>query len=254
MGPNPAINAYARSNGQAVRIVSGLTSGGAALVVNTAIHSPSDLRGKKLADPQLGGTQDVALRWWLQGQGLKTDVQGGGDVSILPQDNATTLQAFTARQIDGAWVPEPWATRLVEVGGGKVLVDERSLWPGGRFATTVLVVRPAYLKAHPDVIERLLRAQVEVSDFVNGSPQQAQLLANDGIHRITGKKLSPGLLSRAWKRLTFTDDPIVPSLLTDARRAQQLGLLTAADLRGILDLTLLNRVLREAGQPAVSSS
>ena len=147
IGPNPAINAFARSKGEAIRIVSGATSGGAYLVVKPEITSAAQLKGKKLATPQLGNTQDVALRAWLKEQGLSSDAQGGGDVSILPQPNAQTLDTFRSGDIDGAWVPEPWATRLVQEGGGTVLVDERDLWPDGQYVTTHLVVTPTFLEA-----------------------------------------------------------------------------------------------------------
>ncbi len=132
IGPNPAINAFAQSGGEAIRIVAGATSGGAALVVEPTITAPAQLQGSKLATPQRGNTQDVALRAWLAKNGLKSDLEGGGDVSILPQPNAQTLETFRAGEIQGAWVPEPWATRLVLEGGGSVLVDERTLWPDGR--------------------------------------------------------------------------------------------------------------------------
>jgi NitT/TauT family transport system substrate-binding protein len=143
IGPNPAINAFAKSKGEAIRIIAGATSGGAALVVKPSITKAADLKGKKVASPQLGNTQDVALRAWLGEQGLKTNPQGGGDVSILPQENSQTLDTFKAGDIDGAWVPEPWVSRLVQEGSGKVLVDEKELWPGGRFVTTHLIVRTA---------------------------------------------------------------------------------------------------------------
>src|SRR6185503_16835037 len=144
IGPNPSVNAYVQSNGEAVRVVGGSTSGGAYLVVKPDINKASDLKGKRVASPQLGNTQDVALRAWLKKQGLKTDTQGGGDVSIKPQDNSQTLDTFKQGVIAGAWVPEPWATRLVKEGGGKVLVDERSLWPGGQFVTTHLIVSTSF--------------------------------------------------------------------------------------------------------------
>jgi len=156
IGPNPAINAFQKSNGEAVRLIAGATSGGAALVVKPTISGPADLKGKKLASPQLGNTQDVALRSWLKSNGLNTTAQGGGDVSILPQENSQTLDTFKAGQIDGAWVPEPWATRLVIDGKGKVLVDEKTLWEGGKFLTTNVIVRTAFLKDHPDVVENFL--------------------------------------------------------------------------------------------------
>ena len=156
IGPNPAINAFSKSKGEAIRIISGATSGGAYLVVKPEITSAAQLKGKKLATPQLGNTQDVALRAWLKEQGLSTDAQGGGDVSILPQANSQTLDTFKSGDIDGAWVPEPWATRLVQEGGGKVLVDERDLWPNGQYVTTHLIVTPTFLKDHPDVVKALL--------------------------------------------------------------------------------------------------
>ena len=251
LGPNPAINAFARSDGEAIRIISGATSGGAALVVKPGISDADALRGKKVASPQLGGTQDVALRTWLGSKGLKTDVQGGGDVSIVPQDNAQTLQTFTTGEIDGAWVPEPWVTRLVQEGGGKVLVDERDLWPKGRFVTTHLVVRTAFLKKSPDAVRRLLEGQVEANRFVNDNPAEAQQAVNRRIAELTGRALPDAVIQPAWKNLSFTNDPIPESLETSAQHATDVGLLPAVKLDGIYDLTLLNQVLHRAGQPEV---
>jgi NitT/TauT family transport system substrate-binding protein len=252
VGPNPAVNAFVQSHGQAVRVISGATSGGASLVVRDGIASAADLRGKRLSTPQLGNTQDVALRWWLSQQGLKTNPQGGGDVTILPQDNAQTLQAFRSAQIDGAWVPEPWATRLIVEGGGKQLVDERDLWPGGRFATTLLVVRTDFLKAHRDVVKRLLEAQVQADLFVNRQPTEAQRIANDALAGLTGKRLGDQVVSTAWTHMQFTDDPLSVSVGAEADHAQKVGLLTRVDLRGMTDLTLLNEVLATQGLPRVS--
>ena len=253
VGPNPAINGYVKSHGEALRIVSGATSGGAFLVVKPTINSAADLKGKKLASPQLGNTQDVALRAWLKKQGLATDTSGGGDVSILPQENAATLDAFKAGAIDGAWVPEPWATRLIQDGGGKVLVAESDLWPEGKYVTTHLVVATKFLNAHPDVVKRLLEGQVAANDFVNANPAAAQKLANDQIEKLTQKRLSDALIAASWKNLTFTDDPIASSLQTSANAATDVGLLDKVDLKGIYDLTLLNEVLKAAGEAPVSS-
>jgi NitT/TauT family transport system substrate-binding protein len=252
IGPNPAINAFAKSGGQAIRIIAGATSGGAFLVVKPEITAAADLRGKKLATPQLGNTQDVALRTWLLDHGLTTDAQGGGDVSILPQDNAQTLEAFTAGDIDGAWVPEPWATRLVLEGKGKILVDEATLWPAGRFVTTHLIVRTDYLQSHPDIIRALLAGDLEANDLVNSDPIQAQQLTNQGIEKITGQKLSDAVMKAAWKNLTFTVDPIASSLKTSADDAVKVGLLKPVDLTGIYDLSLLNELLKAEGKPPVN--
>ncbi|MET1232258.1 MAG: ABC transporter substrate-binding protein [Candidatus Limnocylindrales bacterium] len=251
IGPNPAINAFSRSKGEAIRIVSGATSGGAYLVVKPEITSAAQLKGKTLATPQLGNTQDVALRAWLNEQGLATDVNEGGDVSIVPQANAQTLDTFKAGDIDGAWVPEPWATRLVQEAGGKVLVDERDLWPDGEYVTTHLIVTTEFLSAHPDVVKALLTGVVEANDFVNADPTAAQAVVNEGIKDVTEKALPEPVLAAAWPNLTFTVDPIASSLTTSAAAATELGLLEATDLDGIYDLTLLNEVLKAAGKPEI---
>jgi NitT/TauT family transport system substrate-binding protein len=252
VGPNPAINGYVKSKGEALRIVSGATSGGASFVVAQDINGPADLKGKTLATPQLGNTQDVALRAWLKKNGLHADTSGGGDVSIKPQDNGATLDAFKQGQVQGAWVPEPWATRLVQEGGGKVLVDEADLWPDGQFVTTHLVVRTAFLKKHPDAVKKLLEGQVAANDYVNKNPADAQRAANDQIEKITQKRLSDAVIAGAWKNLTFTNDPIAPSLKKSADDAVDLGLLEKPDLTGIYDVTPLNEVLKAQGQPDVS--
>ena len=252
IGPNPAINAFAQSNGEAIRIVSGSTSGGAFLVVRPEISSAADLSGKKLASPQLGGTQDVALRAWLADNGLETDPQGGGDVSILPQENAQTLDAFKQGTIDGAWLPEPWATRLVQEGGAKILVDERDLWPEGEWVTTHLIVRTDYLEDHPQVIRNLLAGLVQSVDLANDDLVGSQKVANDQIEAVTGKRVNDAVLSASWDNLEFTVDPIASSLQTVADNATKVGLLDETDLTGIYDLTLLNEVLESEGREAVT--
>jgi sulfonate transport system substrate-binding protein len=251
IGPSPTINAYAKSKGQALRIISGATSGGASLVVKQGINSAADLKGKKLATPQLGGTQDVALRAWLKDQGLNSDTSGGGDVSIQPQDNGATLDAFKSGAIDGAWVPEPWATRLVLEGNGKTLVDERTLWPGGEFVTTHLIVSTTFLNDHPDVVKRLLEGQVKANDYVNANPADAQKAVNDQIEKITQKRMTDATLAASWKNLSFTNDPIASGLVASAAKAEAVGLLDKVDLTGIYDLDPLNEVLKAAGRPEV---
>ncbi|MEA2683790.1 MAG: sulfonate transport system substrate-binding protein [Chloroflexota bacterium] len=254
VGPNPAVNAYVQSHGSAVRIISGATSGGASLVVKKSINSAADLKGKKLATPQLGGTQDVALRYWLGVNGLTTDSSGGGDVSILPQDNAQTLTTFQAGAIDGAWVPEPWATRLVQEGGGRVLVDERSLWPSGEFVSTVLLVRKDFLDAHPAQVKAILRAQVKTNRYLADHPTESQTAANAQILAITGKALKPATIAASWANLKFTNDPIASSLRSDVSHAQKEGLLKSTDIKNLFDLSLLNAVLKDAAEPAVKAT
>jgi NitT/TauT family transport system substrate-binding protein len=254
VGPNPAVNAWQKSHGSAIKIVSGEASGGAYLVVRPSITSARQLKGKKLASPQLGNTQDVALRTWLKSQGLNTTTTGGGDVSVVPQDNATTLQAFEGGAIDGAWVPEPWATRLVKDGGGHVLVDEATLWPDGKYVTTLLIVRSAFLEAHPDAVERLVRGQVDANQALAADPATSATGVNEEIGRITGKALEPEIAASAFANITFTNDPIASSLATSAEHAEDLRLLQPVNLSGIFDLGPLNQALRAKGLPAVKSS
>jgi sulfonate transport system substrate-binding protein len=254
IGPNPAVNTYIKSHGDALRIISGVTSGGAGLVVKPSIASVADLKGKKIATPGLANTQDVALRYYLKKNGLKTSTSSGGDVSILPQDNAATVTAFQSGAIDGAWVPEPYLSRLV-AEGGKVLVNEASQWPGGRFVTTVLVVRTDYLTKNPEIVKRLVRANVESINALNADPQKGQELTNDALAKLSGKKLAAGVLAAAWQRLTFSPDPVASSLFTSAAHQADLGLLKGktSDLNGIFDLSVLNGILHSAGKPEVSS-
>jgi NitT/TauT family transport system substrate-binding protein len=252
IGPNPAINAWAKSKGKAIEIIAGSTSGGAALVVKPGITSAAQLRGKTIASPQLGNTQDVALRTWLKSQGLNATKTGGGDVIVKPQPNAETLETFRAGEIDGAWVPEPWATRLQLEGGGKVLVDEASLWPGGKFVTTHVIVRSAFLRAHPDVVAHFLVGHLDAIDFANASPAEAQALVNGVLKDLTGKALRPATIAEAWKRLTFTADPIASSLRQSARNAESVGLLEPVDLNGIYDVGPLNAVLSGLHRPTIT--
>lgn len=254
IGPNPAINGYVKSGGKALRIVAGAMSGGALFVVrpNAGITRPEDLANKKIATPQLGNTQDVALRAYLQDHGLAAK-EHGGNVTVLPTANPDILTLFRKGEIEGAWVPEPWGTLLVQEGGGKVFLDERDLWPDRKFPTTVLIVRTAFLEQHPDVVENLLRAHVETTRFIRDHPEEAKRLINQGIKAITGKELPQRVIDAAWRNLDVTYEPMATSLRTCARRAFALGFLgdKKPDLSGIYALEPLNRVLAELGLHAV---
>lgn len=254
IGPNPAINAFSSSDG-AVRLVAGSTSGGAFLVVKPEITSPEQLEGKTLASPSLGNTQDVALRAWLKEEGFETTPEGGGDVTIVPQSNSTTLDAFIAGEIDGAWVPEPWATRLIDEGGGAVLVDERDLWAetGGEYVTTHLLVRTAFLEDHPDAVKAVIEGLAAAIDLIDADPAAAQADVVAEIGKITGKDPSADVIAKSFANLTFTLDPIAASLQASADDAIEVGLLDPVELDGIYDLTLLNEVLDERGAPAVEA-
>jgi NitT/TauT family transport system substrate-binding protein len=253
IGPNPAINGYVQSKGEALRIIAGATSGGAALVVRpeAGIETPDDLRGRKLASPQLGNTQDVALRNYLIANGLDT-VERGGDVEIVPTQNSDILNLFQLGQIDGAWVPEPWASRLIVEGGGELFLDERDLWPEGDFVTAHIIASPRLLADHPEIVRNWLKAHVEVTRWAVDHPVEAQEILNGEFERLTGKRLDPRVLEMAWSRLRPTWDPISSSLVTSADAAYHAGFLPdEPDLTGIYDLTLLNEVLQAQGLPAV---
>ncbi len=252
IGPNPAINGFAESQGEALRIVAGTTSGGASLVVKPGITGPQDLKGKSLATPSLGNTQDVALRAWLKDNGLNADTSGGGDVSIKPQSNGDTLNAFKQGEIDGAWVPEPWATRLVLEGGGERLIDERELWPDGEFVTTHLIVSTTFLDEHPDVVKQLLTGLIESVELANGDSAAAQKTVNDGIEAATTTRLPEETITESWKELTFTVDPIASSLEQSKNDAVEVGLLEPVDLQGIYDLSILNELLKAQGKAEVA--
>jgi sulfonate transport system substrate-binding protein len=251
IGPNPAINGFSQSDGELLRIVAGTTSGGASLVVRDGIDSPEDLEDTKLASPALGNTQDVALRAWLLDQGYETDQSGGGDVSIMPQDNPDTLTAFQQGSIDGAWLPEPWATRLIQEGGGHTLVNEADLWPGGQFVTTHLVVATGYLEDHPENVRALISGLLDAIDVANGDATEAQTVTNDGIEADTTNRLDDETMAAAWKNLTFTPDPIASSLEKSKDDAVEVGLLDDVDLDGIYDLSILNELLKQRGEPEV---
>ncbi|SDH49641.1 NitT/TauT family transport system substrate-binding protein [Arthrobacter subterraneus] len=249
IGPNPAINSYVQSKGESLRIVAGATAGGAQLVVNPGVESIEDLAGKTLATPQLGNTQDVALRVWLGEQGYETTIDGGGDVAIVPTENATTLQLFRNGDIDGAWLPEPWASRLVVDAGAEVLVDEADLWPEGKFATTVLVVNKQFLAEHPDQVEALLRGELRAIEWLNENPQETPALINAGLTAADAKPLAEAVLERALENVTFSQDPLAGALAQLLADGVAAGTTSDADITGILHLDPLNSLQEESGGP-----
>ena len=243
IGPNPAINAFVKSQGDAVRIVAGATSGGASLVVRPGIDSAEDLAGTRIATPQTGGTQDIALRHYLAEEGYEVAANGAGDVTVVAQENPVTLTAFQAGEVDGAWLPEPWASRLVLEAGGEVLLDEKDLWPGGDFVTTHLIVRTEYLRDHPQTVRALVEGSVAANREITADPDAAKGVVGAALGELTGKPLPPAVLDRAWQGIRVTDDPVATSLATSAEHAFATGLVDEADLTGIYDLTLLREVL-----------
>jgi NitT/TauT family transport system substrate-binding protein len=254
VGPNPAINGYVRSNGEALRVVSGAASGGASLIVSndSGIQKPEDFHGKRVASPQFGNTQDVALRNWLKKNGLKSNDKGG-DVRIIPMANPDQLTLFLKKDLDAAWAPEPWATRLIHEGNGRLFVDERSLWPNGQFVIGLLIVNTKFLSAHPDLVKNWIRANVDLTDWITAHPAEAKKLLNQQIQAETGKALAPAILDEAFTRMQVTYDPLHAALTTAAQQAFDDGFLghQMPDLSRLYDLTLLNQVLAEKGRKAI---
>ena len=233
--------------------------GGAALVVRPEITAVADLKGKQLATPQLGNTQDVALRYWLDKQGLTSDTEGGGDVSILPQANGEGLTAYSSSQIDGAWVPEPWVSEYVKAGA-KVLVDETTLWPDGEFVTTNVLVRSEFLEQHPDVVEAFLAGHVAALEEIDEHPEEAAAAANASLQSLTCSSLDEDVLTTAFDGVDFTADPLPATLQASAEHAVNVGLLDEAKITAagglpgsLYDLTLLNKVLAAAGEDQVAT-
>ncbi|WP_354146591.1 ABC transporter substrate-binding protein [Arthrobacter sp. 754] len=257
IGPNPAINSFVKSRGESISVIAGAAAGGAQLVVKPDITSAADLRGKTLASPQLGGTQDVALRAWLSGQGYKTNVDGSGDVAINPTENAQTLKLFQDGKLDGAWLPEPWASRLVLTAGAHVLVDEKDLWDGsasgkpGEFPTTILIVNRKFAAAHPETVKALLKGHTESVAWLNNTPVAEKSAAiNAALQESAGAALPADVLDRSLQNVVFTVDPLAgtyPKLLKDGVEA---GTTKQADISGLFELRALNEVLAagSAGQ------
>jgi NitT/TauT family transport system substrate-binding protein len=243
LGPIPSLNAYEKSHGKAIRILSGATSGGAFFIVQPEITGVKQLIGQKVASPQLATTQDIALRSWLHDQG-----SGGGDVSVVPQDTSEILQAFRQRLIAGAWVAEPWASRLQAEAGGKVLVDERSLWPDGRYVTTQLVVSQKFLGEHPDLVEKFLQGHVDVTDFLSQHPDDAKRSLAGALKNILKKPLPDAIINQSWQSMSFTNDPLPNVTKKNADHMISLGFIKEFHLDGIYDVTLLNNVLRSRGK------
>jgi NitT/TauT family transport system substrate-binding protein len=228
VGPSPALNTYVKSNGRALQIVSGVCCGGASLMAREGekISTISDLDGKRVAVPELGGTQDVSLRRFLAANRL-VPKELGGTVEILPIKNPDILSLFKRGELDAAWVPEPWASRLVVEAHASLVVDERTLWPGDRFTTAVLVASRAFIASNPDAVERVADANAEIIAEMNARPAWAREKANDAIKALTGKALRKKTLDLAWTRLSFSSELDRQNLMAFAGAARQAGYLKA---------------------------
>ncbi|MGI0063539.1 MAG: ABC transporter substrate-binding protein [Nitrosopumilaceae archaeon] len=250
IGPNPAINGYIKSDDEVLRIISGAASGGAVFIVrnDAGINSVDDFSGKKFSSPQLGNTQDVALRAYLLKNGYKT-TENGGNVEVIPVKNADILTLMLKKEIDGAWVPEPWGAKIIKEANSRIFVDERDLWPQGKFVTAHIIVSTKYLQNHPDVIKKLLVAHVDQTQWINQNKEKSFLVFNKELEKITGKTIPKDEFQEAFSRMEITYDPVKESLFKSASDAYDIGFLgdTRPDLSKIYDLKLLNEVLEEKG-------
>jgi NitT/TauT family transport system substrate-binding protein len=254
IGPSPTINGYVQSGGQALRVVAGACSGGAVLVVRngSGINSTADLAGKKLGSPQLGNTQDVALRHYLKVNGLKTKEENG-NVEVVTVPNADILTLFKKGELDGAWVPEPWGARLIHEGGGRLMLDERDIWENGSFVTANIIVSKKFLDEKPDAVKAFLEAHVEATIWIQQNPEDAKKVVNAQLEKLSGKALANDTLNEAFSRLNMTYDPVSASLRTYADWAFDLGFLgsTRPDLGHLYSLGTLNGILKDKGLDAV---
>jgi NitT/TauT family transport system substrate-binding protein len=231
VGPSPALNAYARSRGEEVRILAGAANGGAALVVQPDgnFKTAADFRGKKIATPQLGNTQDVSCRAWLAAGGLKI-TQLGGDAQVLPTQNPDQIPLFQQKQVDAVWTVEPWVSRLEMEANGKVLVDESDT------VTTVLVSSAKFLREHRDVAMKLAEAHRALTDWIQKNPEEAQKLVLTELIEETKGKIAPELIAHAWKRIVLTNEISRESLDKFVANAKAAGFLRdAPDLARLID-------------------
>lgn len=255
VGPNPAINGYIKSEGEALRIISGAASGGAVFVVrnDAGINSVNDFADKKFASPQLGNTQDVALRSYLLKNGFKT-TENGGNVEVIPAKIPDILTLMLKNEIDGAWIPEPWGAKIVKETNSRIFLDERDLWPEGKFVTAHIIVNTEYLKNHPDTIKKLLQAHVDETIWINEHKEKAIKDFNVELEKLTGKTIPEDEIRDAFSRLEITYDPVKESLFKSADDAFEIGFLgeTRPDLSEIYDLSILNEILKERSLPIVN--
>ncbi len=254
IGPSPTINGYIKSKGEKFVIVAGAASGGAGLVVrrDSGIKGEKDFAGKNIATPQLGNTQDLAARAWFAKKGYRLK-EAGGTVSLLPLSNPDQLTMFQKKQIDGAWTVEPWLSRLEREGSGRLFLDEKTLWPDGRYVTTHLIVNKRFLAGNQQLMKKLLAAHVAVTQKINADKASAAKILNKQLKKETGKALKPEVIGSAMKHVELTWDPVASSLRKNAEIAYSAGFLkTAPRLEGIYSLTILNAVLRENNLPEVS--
>lgn len=240
-GAGPAIIAYVRSGGR-VKVIAGAASGGAGLVVK-GISTAEDLAGQTLAIPQIGNTQDIAARLWLREHGHPPQ-DAGGDVTVVPLHNSEIVNLFKHGRLKAAWVPEPWVARLIAEAGATLLVDERTLWPGGRFPTTVLLATDEALRDRREQVKAILKTHLQLTARAKQEPEAFRIAVNEAFGALTGKKVPVPVMVEAFSRLELVADPMEPQLKVEAEHAAQLGYIPRPEVEGLVDRTLLDELLR----------
>ena len=243
--PDTILSVYRTSGASLLRVIAGAASGGAELIVKPGIRTPAQLKGHPLGVPAAGGAQDIALRYWLHSQHLAADA-----VTITPIASGTTaVDDFTSGRIAGAWEPAPYDVEMTHAGG-RVLVDEASLWTGGQFATTNLVVTQKFLDHHTALVLGLLKGQIQANDYLHQNLPQANLAVSTELTALTGIRLPTSVVSSSLAQITFTNDPIAASLATETQHAATVGVRQpTGNLSSLYDLSPLDLLLRAAGEP-----
>jgi len=243
VGPGPIINGFLKSDGKDIKILSGAASGGASFIIqpNSGLESLENFDGKRIASPQISNSQDVSLRHYLESHGLKS-VENGGTVFVLNISNPDIYTLFAKGDIDGAWVPEPWATILVQELDGIRLFNEEKLWPNEEFASVLLIVRTEYLENNPETIQKWVESHEKIVTWVNSNPDKSKSLFSSFLIDYMGKSLPTKIIDESFSNITITSDPIKNSVIIFAERADSLGYLgrDGYNLDGIFYNAVLN--------------
>jgi NitT/TauT family transport system substrate-binding protein len=252
VGPGPALNAFTQSRGEGIRIISGAAANGVIIVARkgSGIEKLTDLAGKRIASPQQGNTQDIAAKHYVTAELKQKDFK-----NVIPVQNAEQAGMMSGRQIDAAWAPEPWGSFLVSQAGGKVIGEEKDLWPQGQFAITVVVTSPKFLAAHPDVVEKVLGVHNAWTTRLASEPDKYLPQLEQGLFALTTKKLPSGVLKSALGYTKFTNDPLPHTFETFAGWSFELGFAKArTDTKGLIDTAILQKVQSTSGGGATPPS
>ena len=245
IGPSPAINAYLKSRGTAVKIVAGSAANGVVVVArkDAGIAKLEDLTGKRIASPQFGNTQDVSARHYITTVLKQKLKENGGETDVLPIKNAEQLTLFRTGQIDAAWAPEPWGARLIHEAEGVLIAEEKDLWPEKQFTNTLLLVSSKFLKEHPQTVEKLVRSHVEITRWLNANTAEGKTIVNAKLKELTGKAIADKVLDDTFARTVYTTDPLPKTIATFVDWSRDLGFTKEKqEIDGIFDLTILKKV------------